>query len=148
MSAPVRAAGGVVYTYGPDGALLLLLISDRHGACTLPKGHLEAGESDEQAAVREIIEETGIVCTLERLLTRVRYPIQRKGVWRDKEVAYFLARAQHLAPAPALDEGITAVEWVPASAAAGRITYSQVRGVVRQALGALRAHGPSGPERG
>jgi 8-oxo-dGTP pyrophosphatase MutT (NUDIX family) len=136
---PVRAAGGVVYSYGPDGVLCILVISDRHGARTLPKGHLEPGESDEQAAVREIAEETGIVCTLERPLARTRYPVQKKGFWRDKEVAYFLARAPYAPPTPALAEGITAVEWLPAEAALNSLTYAQVREVLRKALSLLGA---------
>lgn len=138
MSSPVRAAGGVVYTYGPGGELLILLISDRYGSRTLPKGHLEPGESDEEAAVREIAEETGIACALERLLTRVRYPIYRRGTWRDKEVAYFLARAAYAEPTPAPDEGITIAEWARPEAALESLTYAQVREVVRQALAILQ----------
>lgn len=138
MSGPVRAAGGVVYTHGPDGELLILLISDRYGSRTLPKGHLEAGESDEEAAVREIAEETGIACTLERLIARVRYPVFRKGAWRDKEVAYFLARAPYATPTPAPDEGITVAEWAPPDQIIETLTYAQVREVMRQALALLR----------
>jgi len=138
MSELIRAAGGVVYSLDPEGNLRILLISDRYGARTLPKGHLEPGESDEQAAVREIAEETGVVCTLERLLARVRYPIFKKGVWRDKQVAYFLAQAPYTTPTPAADEGITAAEWALPDEVLHSLAYAQVREVVRQALGILR----------
>lgn len=138
MSGLVRAAGAVVYSYRPDGALCILLISDRHGARTLPKGKLEPGESHEEAAVREIAEETGIVCTLERELARTRYRVQKKGLWHDKEVTYFLARAPYEPPVPALAEGITAAEWVPADVALATLTYDQVRDVLREALSLLR----------
>jgi len=138
MSELIRAAGGVVYSLDPEGNLRILLISDRYGARTLPKGHLEPGESDEQAAVREIAEETGVVCTLERLLARVRYPIFKKGVWRDKQVAYFLAQAPYTTPTPAAAEGITAAEWALPDEALHSLAYAQVREVVRQALGILR----------
>lgn len=134
MSALVRAAGGVVYTRAPDGRLLILLISDRYGSRTLPKGHLEPGESDEAAALREIAEETGIVCAIEALIARVRYPVFKKGAWRDKEVAYFLARAPFAPPTPALDEGITTAEWAPADQIVETLTYAQVRDVMRRAL--------------
>lgn len=135
----VRAAGGVVYSYDPEGALTLLLIRDRYNAWTLPKGHLEPGEDDEVAAVREIAEETGIACVIERPLARVRYPVYKRGVWRDKEVAYFLARAQYLPPTPAEDEGIVVAAWVPPSTALSTLTYRQVRGVVEKALVILKA---------
>jgi 8-oxo-dGTP diphosphatase len=134
MSELIRAAGGVVYTYDPGGRLRILLISDRYGARTLPKGHLEAGESDEVAAVREIAEETGVRCTLASSPSRVRYPIYKKGAWRDKEVAYFLARAPFTTPTPAPDEGITVAEWVFPDEALAGLAYAQVREVLRQAL--------------
>jgi 8-oxo-dGTP diphosphatase len=136
---PVRAAGGVVYSYNPAGALTLLLIRDRHNAWTLPKGHLEPGEDDATAALREIVEETGISCVIERPLTRVRYPIYRRGAWRDKEVAYFLASAAHLPPSPAIDEGIVVAAWIEPATALRTLTYAQVREVVRQALALIQA---------
>lgn len=138
-SGVVRAAGGVVYSYDPEGSLTLLLIHDRYKAWTLPKGHLEPGEEDEAAAVREITEETGVVCEIERLLTRVRYPVYRRGVWRDKEVAYFLARAPYTQPIPAEDEGIVVAAWVAPATALSTLTYPQVRAVVEQALSVLQA---------
>ena len=55
-----RAAGCVVYARDAAGALSLLLIHDQYDCWTIPKGHLEDGESDAEAAVREVWEETGI----------------------------------------------------------------------------------------
>lgn len=133
----IRAAGGVVVAPGPDGAPLILLIQDRYGVWTLPKGHLDPGESEEDAAVREIFEETGVQATLERPLARARYPVCKKGTWRDKEVAYFLARAALVTPTPATDEGITAASWLPPAQALNLLAYAQVRDVVRAALSAL-----------
>ncbi|MEI7772292.1 MAG: NUDIX hydrolase [Chloroflexales bacterium] len=130
----IRAAGGVVFCYGPDGGPLILLICDKYGVWTLPKGHLEAGEDDADAAVREIAEETGIDCTLGDLLHRMVYPVFKRGAWRDKQVAYFLARAEHLPPTPRLEEGITDACWLPPGEAISRLSYAQVRDVVRRAV--------------
>jgi 8-oxo-dGTP diphosphatase len=135
----VRAAGGVVYSYDPDGLLTLLLICDRYKAWTLPKGHLEPGEGDEVAAVREIAEETGVDCVIERPLARVRYPVYKRGVWREKEVAYVLARAPHTDPTPATEEGIVVAAWVAPETALSTLTYPQVRAVVEKALAILQA---------
>jgi 8-oxo-dGTP pyrophosphatase MutT (NUDIX family) len=130
----IRAAGGVVFCYGADGGPLILLIRDKYGVWTLPKGHLEAGEDEIAAAVREIAEETGIVCELGDLLHRMVYPVFKRGTWCDKQVAYFLARAEHLPPAPRLDEGITDACWLPPGEALSRLSYAQVRDVVRRAV--------------
>jgi 8-oxo-dGTP diphosphatase len=135
----IRAAGGVVVATGRDGRPRILLIQDRYGVWTLPKGHLDPGESEEQAAVREILEETGVPVTLDRPLTRARYPVCKRGVWRDKEVAYFLASAPLVEPSPAADEGIAAARWLTPAEALALIAYAQVRDVVRAALSALSA---------
>jgi 8-oxo-dGTP diphosphatase len=60
----VRAAGGVVTRDGADGLEILLVHRPRYDDWSLPKGKLDDGESFEQAAVREIEEETGLVCEL------------------------------------------------------------------------------------
>lgn len=54
-------AGGVVYRYSPTtGKLQYLLVQDARDRWTIPKGHVEKGESVKQTAVREIAEETGL----------------------------------------------------------------------------------------
>jgi dsRNA-specific ribonuclease len=53
-------AGGVVFRRTPTGRVEILMIQDRLGRWTIPKGHVEEGESLEQTAVREVAEETGL----------------------------------------------------------------------------------------
>ncbi|MCU0492656.1 MAG: NUDIX hydrolase [Chloroflexaceae bacterium] len=137
---PIRAAGGVVYCL-VDGMAHILLIQDKYGVWTLPKGHLEPGETEECAATREIAEETGICCTLVSLIQRVQYPVYKKSAWRDKQVAYFLAQAEHVEPSPQADEGINAARWFAANEAVQMPEYAQVRDVVRRGL-ALLTHEP------
>jgi len=74
MTQAVQVAGGlVIRRHGPGGSVEALIIDDRFGYVTLPKGHVEAGEILEQAAVREIAEETGIECRLLAPILCVRY---------------------------------------------------------------------------
>jgi 8-oxo-dGTP pyrophosphatase MutT (NUDIX family) len=135
---PILAAGGVVYAYDTTRTVYLLLIQDKHNIWTLPKGHIEAGENEEETAIREIAEEAGITCTVERLLQRVSYPVYKNGNWRDKQVTYFLASAELVEPTPRLDEGIRAAAWFTPAQALPLLGYAQVREVVRRAIDALK----------
>jgi 8-oxo-dGTP pyrophosphatase MutT (NUDIX family) len=87
------AAGGVVYR--KKGAVLeIQIIEDRFGKITLAKGRMEAGETVEQTALREIAEETGIIGRIVQSISVIRY--QYEAVNRgtiDKEVHYFLVEA-------------------------------------------------------
>lgn len=83
----VSAAGGVVVRRGDGGARVAVVHRPRYDDWSLPKGKLEPGEQFEQAALREIEEETGCRCRLRGELEPSRYRDQ-KG--RDKLVRWFL----------------------------------------------------------
>jgi 8-oxo-dGTP diphosphatase len=135
-SSPTKlAAGCVVYRHDPTGTPLLLLIHDTYGRWTLPKGHLEAGESDQDAALREVLEETGVVGELGALVARIVYTVRSKrGLEHIKQVTFFLLRADSSDTHPQAEEGISAAEWFAPEAALSRIGYPQVRDVLAQAI--------------
>lgn len=85
----VRAAGGVVVREGRKGPKIVLVHRPSYDDWSLPKGKLEEGESFEEGALREVEEETGLVCELGRELSPVRYD-DRKG--RPKVVRYWEMR--------------------------------------------------------
>jgi len=60
----IRAAGGVVERQGDRGPEVLVVHRPRYGDWSLPKGKCDPGESDEACALREVEEETGLVCEL------------------------------------------------------------------------------------
>ena len=129
------AAGCVVYRHDATGAPWLLLIHDQYGQWTLPKGHLEAGESEQMAAVREVLEETGLSGELGTLVARIVYNVRSKrGVERLKQVAFFLLRADSSEVHPQAEEGISAAEWFAPEVALARIGYPQVRDVLARAV--------------
>ena len=137
-----HAAGGVVCRRDAVGAWEILLIHDPYDRWGLPKGHLEAGESAELAAVREVWEETGVTARVEQLLETVFYMARgRDGTEHPKQLDIFLMMAVDGTPQPQQAEGIRAVAWVPAAQAVARIGYEQIREVVGRALTVLtRAH--------
>jgi 8-oxo-dGTP pyrophosphatase MutT (NUDIX family) len=88
------SAGGVVFRKTKEGETLIQLIQDRYGRTSLPKGKMEPGETVEQTALREILEETGVQGTIRAPLALIEYQYKHpdKGLI-DKEVHYYLVEA-------------------------------------------------------
>jgi len=130
------SAGGVVYRPGSQG-LEIQLIVDRYGKISLPKGKMEAGETVEQTALREIREETGSIGEIRAALDVIKYTYQHPQHGRvDKEVHYFLVEAVG-GVTQAQEEEISAVEWhEPAEAwnRAGGRAYANNLQILRKAL--------------
>jgi 8-oxo-dGTP diphosphatase len=95
--ATVRAGGGIVLRRGPDGTTQVLLVHrPRYDDWSLPKGKADPGERDEDTALREVEEETGLRCTLGVPAGRTRY---RDSKGRDKIVHYWLMEPDSAAAA-------------------------------------------------
>lgn len=99
----------------------------------LPKGHLDPGETAEQAAQREVAEETGVQAELIEPLGDVRYRYDRRGRRVDKAVRFYLFsyRSGDVADH---DHEIEEARWLPMAEAARRLTYEGEREMVRRAL--------------
>jgi 8-oxo-dGTP pyrophosphatase MutT (NUDIX family) len=132
-----RAAGCVAYRRD-GGALLILLILDKYGRWTLPKGHLEPGETAEQAAAREVFEETAVAGALGPLVAQITYTVAKNGQPRAKQVAFFLLSAASGHATPQAEE-VAAAEWCAPDEALARIGYAQVREVLARAIEMIAA---------
>ncbi|UUZ96154.1 NUDIX domain-containing protein [Paenibacillus sp. P25] len=110
MSMKEISAGGVVFRRtGND--VQVQMIQDRYGKITLPKGKMEPGETVEQTALREILEETGIEGVIVHPLETITYQFTLSGVGLvDKEVHYFLVEATGGSLQAQVEE-IRGVEW-------------------------------------
>jgi 8-oxo-dGTP pyrophosphatase MutT (NUDIX family) len=124
----VRAAGGVVLR-GHPAAEVAVVHRPRYDDWSLPKGKLEAGESFEQAALREIEEETGWRCRLGRRLGDRTYRDQ-KG--RDKLVRWFLMEPLEgrFEPGEEVDE----MRWLPLAEAIELLDYEHERSLLEGLL--------------
>src|SRR5690606_19199263 len=126
--AEVRAAGGAVWRRAGRRVEVLVVHRPRYDDWSLPKGKLEAGESFEQAARREVAEEAGVAVELGDELRSARY-LDRKG--RPKLVRYWAMRAVgdvSWRPTAEVDDR----RWVALDEAEALLTYAHDRLLVRQ----------------
>jgi len=87
------SAGGVVYNI-ENGLIKILMIEDRCSKWTLPKGKNELGETYEETAIREILEETGIRGKIIKFLDKVKYEYYHPTINKiEKEVYFYLVEA-------------------------------------------------------
>lgn len=86
------AAGGIIIDESTDSRLVLLVHRPRYDDWSFPKGKLDPGETVEEAALREVREETGLRCRIIRKLAvaRYHYRTRNKGRLKPKAVHYFL----------------------------------------------------------
>ena len=130
------SAGGVVYRREDGGVdLALAARRTRRGqlAWGLAKGAIEQGESDEQAAVREVLEETGLEAEVEADLGDIRYFYVWEGVRVRKRVHFFLMRATGGDVADH-DSEMEDVRWFPLKGAIKRAAYKGEREVIERAV--------------
>ncbi len=128
------AAGGVVWRRNKSGTLDVVLVHrPRYDDWSLPKGKVDPGETDEQAALREVEEETTIRAKLGPELPTTVY-LDRSG--KQKRVRYWAMTVHKGAPAGAneVDKAI----WVPLSEASERISYPHDIDVLRALPAAVK----------
>lgn len=130
------SAGGVVHRAGDVGTEICLAARrTRKGelAWGLPKGALEPNETPEQAAVREVREETGLEAEIEHDLGTIRYFYVWEGVRVRKQVHFFLMRATG-GDIANHDEEMEDVRWFPVRRALKRAAYRGEREVAERAV--------------
>lgn len=122
MNDVVRAAGGVVLN---DAGELAVVYRPKYEDWTLPKGKLEPGESWEQAALREVEEETGLVCELRDELGSVSYT-DRHG--RPKTVRYWRMEVRDGEFQP--NREVSELRWLPPADAASQLSFDRDREIL------------------
>jgi 8-oxo-dGTP diphosphatase len=130
--ADVHAAGGVVWRRAGDTLELALVHRPKYDDWTLPKGKLDPGESFEQAALREVEEETGLRCDLGPYLGETTY---RDHKDREKLVRWWAMEAGD--GEFAVNDEIDELRWVTAAETAGELTYDRDRDLAERAAESL-----------
>ena len=128
-AATVEAAGGVVVRGDGEPLELVVVHRPRYDDWSLPKGKLESGERWEDAALREVEEETGLRCELGDELESARYR-DRKG--RDKLVRWWLMRPFEGGFEP--NDEVDELRWLSAAEALELLDYEHDRDLVRSVV--------------
>jgi len=128
------SAGGVVVRDGAEGPEVVICGRDSDGVWGLPKGTPDEGESLEQAALREVSEETGLQVEIVKKVGVVEYWFSSDGVRYHKWVHHYLMKPTG-GSTEEHDEEYDRVEWLPVKAALRALTFDNDRRMVRLAVG-------------
>ena len=131
------SAGGIVFRRDGERTLYLL-IRDSYRNWGFPKGHLEDGEAPEQAALREVGEETGLAeLALRAPIETIDWEFRFRGRRIHKTCHFFLIETPARRTTPLRAEGITACRWASFEQAQELIGYDNARAVLKQAQALL-----------
>src|SRR5687767_14925561 len=128
-----KSAGGIV-TRILDGQTHVLLIRDPYGHWGFPKGHLERGERADTAALREVMEETGLrQVSVVGSIAAIEWRFRFRGRLIQKNCEFFLMESASGDTRPQKSEGITDCRWATIKEAHELLDYENARGVLTQA---------------
>jgi 8-oxo-dGTP pyrophosphatase MutT (NUDIX family) len=130
MSTELETSYGGVVVRGED---LLVITPAGKRVTGLPKGGMEAGETPEQAAAREVREETGVVATVKSPLGDVRYTYRRGGRRIRKTVHFFLCDYVE-GSTDDHDHEVDDARWIPLSRARSQLSYPGERALIERLL--------------
>jgi 8-oxo-dGTP pyrophosphatase MutT (NUDIX family) len=122
----IRAAGGIVVREAEGGTEVLVVHRPKYDDWSFPKGKADRDESDEECALREVEEETGLVCELGEELHSTEYV---DGSGRPKRVRYWRMRA--VGGRIDLVNEVDEARWVSTERARRLLSYERDRALLR-----------------
>ena len=126
----IYKAGGILQRTNSAGEIEIYIVHrPRYDDWSIPKGHIDAGESAADAAIREILEETGFRCTVLRALPDHEYDMPSG---ERSHVAMFLCECESGEPDMSMTDGeVDRGEWVAIAEAAERVSYASIAEYLR-----------------
>lgn len=147
------SVGSVLFRIAPDGTREYLVLQYPSGHFDFPKGHMEAGETEEETLRRETLEETGIQdihVYPERVSIRYFYEArgnerdrrihEGRGIWIFKVVHFYPAQAQPMAGVTISHEHIGSI-WLPFNRAVEKVTFENAKRILSTTEEYLKKYG-------
>jgi 8-oxo-dGTP pyrophosphatase MutT (NUDIX family) len=137
------SAGGFVISKTDNSLVALMARFNRGGKLEwcIPKGHLEQTESNEEAALREVFEETGLIAEIIAYLGEVSYQFIQSGVRVNKTVHVYLM--QQIGGELSFDNDphkeASQLEWVRVSELLTRLSHGNERRIAKMAVELIEA---------
>jgi 8-oxo-dGTP pyrophosphatase MutT (NUDIX family) len=128
----IKSCGFLAFTE-VDGENQYLIIKSHNGDVGFPKGHVEAGESETDTAVRELKEEAGVeVEILDGFRRIIEYKLPKT---KDtiKETVYFLGRCIDPEALLRQESEVTEARFLPFKDALKVLTFEETRGILKEA---------------
>jgi ADP-ribose pyrophosphatase YjhB (NUDIX family) len=136
-------AGGVIYRRSEidPRVIEILLIADSKGRWTIPKGHIEEGETPRQTAQREIEEETGLKeMKMLDWLGKINFRYRRVNILVLMTTEIYLVKALGDTNDITPQEWMTDIKWMPANEALDKIEYEDIEKLILLGLKKIRIH--------
>ena len=130
-----KSCGAVVYRKSHGNIEILLIKHLNSGHWSFPKGHVEKHETEEQTALREIKEETGIDVIIDTSFREIVSYTPKKDI--KKDVIYFIGKAISFDYVPQQDE-ISEIRWVDIGYASTILTYENDKMIVGKARNIIK----------
>lgn len=135
-------SGGVIFRRNAKGAVEILLIQDAKDRWTIPKGHIEEGETAKETAEREIREETGLQeMKVLNWLGKINFRYRRQQSLVLMTTDIFLVHGQGNTDKLKKEEWMNGIRWFPATEALDKIEYEDIGKIILLGLKKIRQAG-------
>jgi len=128
----IFSAGGIILKQDEDGPRILVTQHSKHKGWDFPKGHREIYESEEQTALREVEEETGVKAEIVEKVGETKYFYYEEGERVLKTVAFYLMKYVSQGEATTAFE-VSGTKWLPPDEVESQLTFKDTKALWEKA---------------